>query len=203
MVVHHVIRCCCIFLPSSSSVTAAVSGPSQSQIEHILSTCPAEIRATNESYLLLYVFVVYKNRLPRAEEQFLNKKLGEWVVRIRANECGGKLTATEKAALAKMPMWQPYQCAQQPVAYKKSAVTVQQPAPQRSERAQPEVTERSALLKSEGARGREPEPAPVTHKVSVSQVGFGSFGGRPPMFVQNGAKVELNGWSPTPKIVMQ
>jgi hypothetical protein len=106
MVVHHVIRCCCIFIPSTAAV---LSGPSQSQIDHILASCPPDIRAANETYLLLYVFVVHNNRLPRPEENFLNKKLGEWVVRVRANENSGKITAQERAALNKMPLWLPLQ----------------------------------------------------------------------------------------------
>ena len=108
MVVHHVIRCCCILIPSTTAVSQATesAGPSQAQLNHIVASCPPEISAAGESFLVLYVFVVYKHRLPGPQEVFLKRRLGEWVVRLRANAYSGALEPKAQLALSRMPLWQ-------------------------------------------------------------------------------------------------
>lgn len=60
---------------------------------------------TRDSFILLYVFVRVRNRLPYSNETFLKKNLGAWAVKVRAWELNNQLSREQLRALAKIPLW--------------------------------------------------------------------------------------------------
>lgn len=105
MVVHHAVRLCiCCIRGGSSSSGSGNSGQAQAA-QNAAATAPQEIQRADEGYLLLYCYITTMGKMPFAETTYLGKQLGSWTVRTLQRHDAGTLTATELAALSRMPLW--------------------------------------------------------------------------------------------------
>ena len=88
-----------------------------------------------ESMVLLYCFVRVFHRMPGPKEIWRRRKLGEWVVKVRALEAAapGGLIANQRLALDAIPLWrstEPPKAAPAPAPAAASArASVRAPAP--------------------------------------------------------------------------
>lgn len=105
--IHHAIRCficCCI---------SATGGGNSSQENAQFNVAKASVpdffltmkSASKESFILLYIFVKIRHRLPHANEVFRQKKLGEWTVKIRKYQLNNQLLEEQMQALRLIPGW--------------------------------------------------------------------------------------------------
>lgn len=127
--IYHLVRllwelsfCCCVAAGCATATNNQGSGAGgsnilqaeQAGIAAAAATVPREILELNgmacmDSYIMLYVFVSVRHRLPNRGEQFNWKGkrvlLGDWTFKLRQWQLTGVLSAAQLTALARIPLW--------------------------------------------------------------------------------------------------